>query len=771
MEAYKTHLYSGQVAYVYKHMPESFAANVANSCILTFILWKVANHTSLLIWLACLIGISILRLFVYLRFKRSAIQNPQFWGRLFIAGIAMSGLIWGGAGVLFFPVQSPTHQIFIAFVLGGMVVGASISSSAILGAFFSYCILSLIPITLIFFTFEDVVHIGMGIMCVIFTLITMSISYRIYTIIRSSIILSYNNMQEINVRRKAEHILRSHQSHLEKIVKERTHDLAVINEMFVNLTSDPQHNIDLIVNHACKLLQGVACLYNRLDDQNESLVVWSAAQAPGDLPQYDAPEGHICYEATIKGQDQPVILNDLQGTVFEETDVNVKKYGLRSYLGYPVQLQNRAIGALCIVDVKPREFTNTEIQIISTLAKAVSLEEERKIAEEEKENLAIQLRQAQKMEAIGTLAGGIAHDFNNILSAIIGYTEIAKLGIAESSPVHKDLDEVLKAGNRAKELVQQILTFSRKSQQQLKPIQPHMIVTEALKFLRASIPTSIELEQDVDSDCGLILSDPTQLQQVVVNLCTNAFQAMEVKGGVLRVELKPATISTVNAHEFPVLTRGKYVKLSVSDTGSGIDKAWRERIFEPYFTTKEQGKGTGMGLAVVLGIVQGYGGTIVVDSKVGEGSRFDIYIPQIEGNMEQQETALDESLPTGTEKVMVIDDEQSIALLNKRNLESLGYRVDTFTNSVEAFEDFKSHADDFDLIITDQTMPQMTGSELATQLLKIRPDIPIILLTGYSSSVSMGKAKEIGIRDFLMKPADRKKMAYAVRKVLDEDRN
>lgn len=382
----------------------------------------------------------------------------------------------------------------------------------------------------------------------------------------------------------------------------------------------------------------------------------------------------------------------------------------------------------------------------------------------EKANLEIELRQAHKMEAIGTLAGGIAHDFNNVLAAIMGYTEIAMTELPEGTPAAEDLQEVLKASTRAKELVKQILAFSRKTEQERKPIEPYLIVKEALKLLRASTPTTIDLQQDIDPKSGTIMADPTQLHQVVVNLCTNAAQAMEEKGGVMKIGLNAVNLGINDVND---LMPGPYIKLCVSDTGHGIDEALLGQIFDPYFTTKEFGRGSGMGLSVVHGIVKSYGGTVTVDSKVGGGSTFNIYFPQIEVEL-TPEVEEDKILPIGTERIIVVDDESAIVGMYKRTLEQLGYKVSSYTNSLEAFDAFKSRPGDFDLIVTDQTMPLLPGSELAKELIKARPDIPIILCTGYSSTVSEKKAEEIGIREFAMKPVGREKLARLVRKVLDE---
>ncbi|NIA05981.1 MAG: PAS domain S-box protein, partial [Proteobacteria bacterium] len=349
----------------------------------------------------------------------------------------------------------------------------------------------------------------------------------------------------------------------------------------------------------------------------------------------------------------------------------------------------------------------------------------------EKENLEGQLRQALKMEAIGTLAGGIAHDFNNILAAIVGYADLAKDELPAESRAGKRIDEVLKASVRARDLVQQILAFSRKSEQERAPLQLHLLVTETLKLLRASIP-SIEIRRNIDPHSGNILAEPTQIHQVLMNLCTNAAQAMDEKGGVLFVGLDCLKLKEKDLKGEAGLRPGLYVRLTVKDTGCGIDPVIMDRIFDPYFTTKEVGKGSGMGLSVVHGIVKSHDGKITVASKPNQGTAFTVYFPRVEEES-QPEPEGSAPLPTGGERILFVDDAKDLADATKGILTYLGYRVTATTSSPEALALFRSQPDAFDLVITDQTMPEMTGVQLAGELLGVRPDLPIILCTGYSS--------------------------------------
>ncbi len=383
--------------------------------------------------------------------------------------------------------------------------------------------------------------------------------------------------------------------------------------------------------------------------------------------------------------------------------------------------------------------------------------------------LEAQLLQAQKMEAIGTLAGGIAHDFNNILSSVIGYTELAVEEVSKGGLLHSNLQEVLKAGRRARDLVRQILAFSRQSDQELRPLEISPIIKETLKLLRASLPSTIEIRQDIGANLGTVMTDPTQVNQILMNLCTNAAHAMGENGGTLDVSLEKAGNGTDVGVKFAGLSPGPYLKLTVSDNGHGMAPEVKERIFDPYFTTKEKGEGTGLGLAMVHGIVKSHGGTITVYSEPEMGSTFHVYLPIIETETDQ-DTGIEEIVPTGSERILFVDDEQPIVDIAKQMVEQLGYTVVTRTSSLEALELFRAKPDEFDLVITDMTMPNMTGEELANELMFVRPDIPIILCTGFSRRVTEKKAKAMGIQAFILKPILRQELAETIRKVLDGTR-
>lgn len=391
---------------------------------------------------------------------------------------------------------------------------------------------------------------------------------------------------------------------------------------------------------------------------------------------------------------------------------------------------------------------------------------EGKQAEEEREKLQVQLIQSQKMEAVGTLAGGIAHDFNNILGAILGYAEMIRDDCPADSRVVHDISQVIKAGNRAKELVKQILAFSHQSQAVKLPVNPAAIIAEAVKMLRASLPTTIIIEQDIAPDTGAILADPTQIHQIMINLGTNALHAMELTGGTLAISLHKITLGEKDQGFEKHMQPENFIQLSVKDSGVGIAPEIREKIFDPYFTTKGVGKGTGMGLAMVHGIVQSYGGFITCNSQLGKGTVFNITLPMVETDS-CEATGSAEPIPLGGAHILLIDDEEMLLNMSQTMLERLGYRVTTRTDSIDALALFKNDPESFDLMITDQTMPNMTGTDLAQLILQVRPGMPIILCTGYSTLITEEIASSIGIKGFAMKPLAKKDIATLIRKVLD----
>jgi len=407
----------------------------------------------------------------------------------------------------------------------------------------------------------------------------------------------------------------------------------------------------------------------------------------------------------------------------------------------------------------PKLDNNGNIEYVVCTAHDIT---ERKRMEKEKKKLEARLRQAQKMEAIGTLAGGIAHDFNNILFPILGYSEMLMNDAPDNSDLKRDLSIIFNGTKRARDLVKQILAFSRQREYDLKPIKVHLVVKEALKLIRSSIPATIDIMQNI-IDCELVMADYTQIHQVAINLLTNAYHAMEKKGGKLKVTLKEVDLRVDDLKGMPP---GTYVRLTVSDTGIGMDQSTIDRIFDPYFTTKKEGKGTGLGLAVVHGIIKSHGGHISVYSELGKGSEFHVYLPVIKAQQETKQIEI-QPIKKSNERILVVDDEKMVVEIQQKMLKRLGYDVTSCTSSVEALKAFQANPDNFDLIITDMTMPNMTGDQLAQKIMEIRTDIPIILCSGFSEKMSNEKAKSLGIKKFLMKPVLIKDLSITIRRALD----
>ena len=420
-------------------------------------------------------------------------------------------------------------------------------------------------------------------------------------------------------------------------------------------------------------------------------------------------------------------------------------------------------GSLFAVDVNLNMVELSDGAHIQAIVRDIT---EQKKAEKERRQLQKQLVQVQKMEAIGTLAGGIAHDFNNILSAIIGFTEISLRDAPDKSKLKDNLQRVLNAGIRASDLVKQILTFSRQTEREVKPVQIKSITKEALKLIRASLPATIEVRQNIQSEAP-IMADPTQIHQIIMNLCTNAAHAMQAPGGKLDVSLTDVMLDDEFSKANADIVPGAYVKLTVADTGHGLSPEAKDRIFDPFFTTKKPGEGTGLGLSVVHGIVKDCGGLITVESMTGKGSNFHVFLPIIDtGTSEKVVTRV--PLPTGTERVLFVDDEPNQVDIGKQVLKLLGYRVTGRTSSLEALKLFRQNPDAFDLVVTDMTMPKMTGDELAQKMLAVKPDLPIIISTGYSEKITPAKAKALGIKEMIMKPAVVEEIATTIRRVLDQ---
>lgn len=453
----------------------------------------------------------------------------------------------------------------------------------------------------------------------------------------------------------------------------------------------------------------------------------------------------------------------------ELADLPARHEPIEKYLRVLVNSAEKTVGQIILAN-SGRDYEQKDLDAIEQLSSLYALALDRHKASGEKALLEKNLRQAQKLEAAGSLAGGIAHDFNNILAAMIGYVNLAMHQLEGQDIARRNLDMVVKASLRARNLIRQILAFSRHSEKEPKPLNISPVVKEAIKLVRASMPSSIEIRQNIVSDPGNILGDPNQIHQIVMNLCTNAFHAMGQDSGVLTIDLGQRPLMPAEASLKPGLRPGNYVYITIGDTGHGIDEDMKERIFEPYFTTKESHEGTGLGLSVVHGIVKGMGGDISVSSEKGKGATFTILIPSIA--QEATEVKAADKISTGRgERILFVDDEELLVDVATQMLPRMGYEVTGFTSSLEALKAFGKRPDGFDLVITDYTMPKMIGTQLAREISKIRPDIPILLCTGFNKGDEINKYKEFGVQAVLLKPLYEHELAKVVRQVLDKGSN
>ncbi|MFO7986002.1 MAG: PAS domain S-box protein [Desulfatiglandaceae bacterium] len=467
-----------------------------------------------------------------------------------------------------------------------------------------------------------------------------------------------------------------------------------------------------------------------------------------------------------------------------------KRTGFRSFVALPLKSEGQVIGVLGLASEEKRNFEASasflqalghEMAIglknglLFEKVRADAIELQTRLVQiqdtqKEKEELMLQLHRAQKMEAIGTLAGGIAHDFNNILAPIVMGTEMALLNIPQDHKANRMLKQVLDAVARAKDLVNQILTFSRQGDFQKGPMRVAPVLKEAVKLSRAALPATIEIRQDIRTGRDTVLADPTQVHQVIVNLVTNAAHAMGAKGGILEIILDEEILDESTAGGMDTsLTPGPFLKLMVRDTGQGMDPRTLQKIFDPFFTTKRRGEGTGLGLATVNGIVRNCQGAVRVESQLGKGSLFTIYLPRLESRDKKKEKEV-ELIPCGTERILFVDDEPMIAEMYADMLRFLGYEVKCMTDPLETLNIFRTDSEGYDLVITDMTMPGMTGEELGREIMRIRPQTPVILCTGFTEQMPEHKALQLGFRAFVMKPVVTKEIAQKVRQALDSNR-
>ena len=540
---------------------------------------------------------------------------------------------------------------------------------------------------------------------------------------------------------------------LEKTVSKRTKDLSKTNKQLVNeiterkrIEKDLQRN-ENILNSTQKITKVGGWEWNV---SNETMF-WTdeVYRIHGFLPEEIRPGSKEHIEKSIecfKYEDRLVIQD-----VFNQC--------IQSGVPYDLEFSLTKVGGDNIWIRTIAEPVLEDGKVVKVIGNIMDITQIKRLNEK--------LRQSHKMESIGIMAGGVAHDFNNLLYMIVGNTELALEDIPEENPVYSNLEEIKSASLRAAGIVKQLLNFSRKTDQNLKPIGAVTIIKDALRFLRSTIPSTVELKLNLPDADIPIIGEPMQINQIMMNLCTNSSQVMQDTGGIIKIDVGTVILNEEDAKDYKNLSAGNHITIVVSDTGPGISVDILDRIFDPYFTTKEFGEGSGMGLTIVHGHVKNHNGAISVDSKPGEGATFNILIPVID-ELPEIETETTDKIPKGHETILFVDDEESITDMTQKMLKRLGYKVEISLNPLQALDLFQSKPDSFDLVITDMTMPQMTGTKLAQKLKELQPDVPVIICTGHSSLIDEEKAKRLGIDGYVMKPASMSTIAKVIREILDK---
>jgi signal transduction histidine kinase/DNA-binding response OmpR family regulator len=601
-------------------------------------------------------------------------------------------------------------------------------------------------------------------------------------------------------RQRLEEENRNYMSHLEHLVEKRTHALMTseatlrrrAEELFILNRLARKVNESISVDDAIncglgEIVQATSpdlAIFFLLTGEDLALKGMFPEQSEIEWQPQDVHRVGECLCGLAVRSEKAVYSSDIRSDPRCTLEECVRA-GFCSFAALPLRSGSEIMGILGIASLRQRDFQE-HASFLEALANEMSIGLNKSLlyekvqqhaaelqariiqireAEAERLRLQAQLQQAQKMEAMGTLAGGIAHDFNNILAAIMGYTELMLGTAPEDSSTHHYLMRIFGAGLRAKELVQQILTFCRKSEQATNPVQVNPIAKEALKLLRASLPSTIQICPKMQSNLA-VMADPTKIHQVLMNLCTNAAHAMRKKGGVLDVSLTDLFVDSQKSMNHPQLLPGPHVRLVVRDTGHGMSRFLQDRIFDPFFTTKKKGEGTGLGLSVVHGIVMSLNGRITVQSGPGKGTCFEIFLPAVAADNEKKLSG-EEMLPIGSEHILLVDDEEVLVEANQHILESLGYKVTGATGAREALEVFRAQPKDFDLVITDMTMPHMTGDKLAKAMVEMRPDLPVILCTGFNASINANDMALLKVKALLYKPIPKQEIAETVRKILD----
>ncbi|MFN7998539.1 MAG: PAS domain-containing protein [Bryobacteraceae bacterium] len=740
--------------------------------ILSYLQWDVIRHPIVIRWWSYMLAVSLLRFGLTRAYFASKSPRRRFWEIGFLAGTVISACGWGASSYLLYPPAEPVNQVFLIFVLGGMMVGGASVLAARVEAFSIFIILIGVPAAVRLTAQGDRVHFSMAMLSALYTLATLLTARGVHATILSSLRLRAANQGLLTTlqssKEQAEHL--NEKLATEMTERRRATEAVLKSERRLELALFGAElglfDWNIETGEMFWDAQWEAILEYKPGELKPSLITLDELTHPDDrAAAHRAMREHLqgrkpAYEAeyrmlTKRGEWKWV---RARGKIVERDSngIPIRVTGTHRDVTERHRTEQALRESRQELEIRVQERT---VELASAVTKLKAEMAERELAQQERASMEAHLKNVQKLEAIGILAGGIAHDFNNILTSLIGYTQLADEQLDPDSPVHEHLAQVLKAGDRAADLVRRLLLFSRKREQSITLVDIGAVVLEALQLLKASIPTSIDFNYEIEGDCGYVLAEPTLIHQVVMNLCTNAYQAMRGAVGKLDVTLQPVQIGRGDS---VTLAEGSYVRLTVKDSGPGIPPEIADRVFEPFFTTKEVGQGTGLGLSVVHGVVSGYGGTVNFESTPGQGTTFCAYLPQVpEGELTEDRTP--ERSPRGIGQILLVDDEPMIARLGALILEDLGYTVTPTTSSPEALRLFTADPHHFDLVISDFTMPVMTGTELIRELKRIRPDLPVLLISGFHDElIGRQEAESLQLPMTIRKPFSRSDLALAV---------
>lgn len=743
---------SEQLKLVYGATLSASVASFVAACFLAFIQWSVLSHGIILVWLTCMGCSVIARVSSFIAFYhvKPGINEIAFWEKLSFFIMVFVSIVWGAAGIFLFPEGVLERQTATIVMLTGMCAGAASTLAAVRWTFLIFVPSAMLPLTLCLFAEATDVTNSIAIMCIIYTFYLLFAGERNYKAILQNISLRIkSNNEEERIRKSEQTVIKT-----AEILKS-----IAAGESASNVYDDIARLYES--RHT-----GMRC--SMLILRGNKLLHGGAPSLPEEYCQAvhgleNGPDVGSCGTSTYTGQRVIVadIATDPKWSKIKDVAL---KHGLRCCWSEPIiNYSGKVMGAFGMYYDHPAEPTAEELIDLESAARLAAIIMEREDREQ-------QLRQKNKLEAVGYMAGGMAHNFNNNLAIILGNVELAQLKQTGNSEVISLLENAKIAVRRSRDLVQKIITYSRNGIIHKVPMQLTAIIDETTDLLRSTLPATINLQTSYRPDCAesFINADASQIQEVLINLCNNAVQAMDEKGE-LKIFLEPVELLQ---HDIPSQYNcfpGHYVKLSVKDTGCGMPGEMLDKIFDLFFTTKEEYEGAGMGLSTAQGIVSQHGGLIKVDSFVGKGTTFNLYFPLIEQNHLDEPAPDNTTLLTGNEHILFVDDDEMLVNIGAKLLRSMGYQVTMMTDSTAALKIFTANADSFDLVVTDQTMPNLTGTELIHELRKVRPDIPTIICTGYSSKLDAEEAKKLGINAFIMKPLDLPKLLQTIRALLDED--